>query len=188
MADNLTLGLRVQAADNQIGTIRFLGRTTFSAGEWVGVALDEPTGKNDGTVQGTRYFDCKGDKYGLFVKPTNLKVIEAPTPVRPGGASSAAGRRTSGDSGVGGVGGSGSGSSGAAGAAPKAGARKPSLAGGGSIGASAGRRVSGIYSPAPKSGAAAARLSMVFFFFFNFPSSICRICVMKWGEIKTNNG
>lgn len=40
----------------------------------------EPNGKNDGSVQGERYFDCK-PKYGVFVRPSQVQIVEAPTPV-----------------------------------------------------------------------------------------------------------
>lgn len=39
----------------------------LQAGTWVGVELDTPTGKNDGTVQDIQYFACK-PKHGIFVK------------------------------------------------------------------------------------------------------------------------
>ena len=43
------------------------------AGPWVGVALDEPTGRNDGSVAGARYFDC-GAACGVFVRPERVEV------------------------------------------------------------------------------------------------------------------
>ncbi|KAI9291819.1 hypothetical protein K502DRAFT_296070, partial [Neoconidiobolus thromboides FSU 785] len=48
-------------------TIRWLGETEFKEGEWVGVELFLPKGRNDGTVQGKRYFDCKPN-CGMFTR------------------------------------------------------------------------------------------------------------------------
>merc|ERR1711860_173574 len=49
------------------GILQFKGETKFKEGEWFGIELNTPTGKNDGTVQGIRYFECK-PKHGLFCR------------------------------------------------------------------------------------------------------------------------
>jgi len=51
---NLKIGDRVSVGGNKIGTLRYIGPTEFAKGEWAGVELDEPIGKNDGSVTGRR--------------------------------------------------------------------------------------------------------------------------------------
>ncbi|XP_066600998.1 kinesin-like protein KIF13A isoform X2 [Prorops nasuta] len=53
------------------GVIAYVGATDFAPGTWIGVELDAPTGKNDGAVNGHRYFTCRS-KCGIFVKADKL--------------------------------------------------------------------------------------------------------------------
>ncbi|KAJ3639965.1 hypothetical protein Zmor_003291 [Zophobas morio] len=56
---------------NSSGVVAYIGGTEFAAGTWIGVELDAPKGKNDGSVQGVRYFSCR-PKYGMFVRADKL--------------------------------------------------------------------------------------------------------------------
>jgi dynactin complex subunit len=54
---DLRLGDRVIVMNSQgskAGTLQFFGPTEFAAGEWCGVELDDPLGKNDGSIEGKR--------------------------------------------------------------------------------------------------------------------------------------
>ncbi|KAF0876501.1 CLIP3 protein, partial [Crocuta crocuta] len=74
----LRLGDRVLLDGQKTGTLRFCGTTEFASGQWVGVELDEPEGKNDGSVGGVRYFICP-PKQGLFASVSKIsKVVDAP--------------------------------------------------------------------------------------------------------------
>lgn len=42
---------------------------------WIGIELDEPVGKNDGSLDGKRYFTC-GPRRGVFVRPERVEVGE----------------------------------------------------------------------------------------------------------------
>ena len=68
----LTVGVHV-LVHNEIGVVRYIGPVNFSEGTWLGIELRTPHGKNDGSVQGKRYFHCKPN-HGLFVPPRNVSV------------------------------------------------------------------------------------------------------------------
>ncbi|KAM6221523.1 CAP-Gly domain-containing linker protein 4 isoform 1-T1 [Rhynchocyon petersi] len=61
----LKLGDRVVIAGQKVGTLRFCGTTEFASGQWAGIELDEPEGKNNGSVGRVQYFKC-APKYGIF--------------------------------------------------------------------------------------------------------------------------
>ncbi|TPX58768.1 hypothetical protein SpCBS45565_g07912 [Spizellomyces sp. 'palustris'] len=54
------------------GKVHYAGTTSFATGLWVGIELEAPKGKNDGSVQGTRYFTCEMG-YGVFVRPSQVR-------------------------------------------------------------------------------------------------------------------
>ena len=74
-----TAGLEVGASvlvRNQRATVRFVGETDFAEGVWVGLSLQKPSGRNDGSVQGVRYFTCQAE-HGLFVPPSHVTTATA---------------------------------------------------------------------------------------------------------------
>lgn len=66
------VGQRVIVKEH-LGVVAFVGTTFFAPDVWVGVELDEPAGKNNGTVQAKSYFQCKPN-HGLFVKPSAVSL------------------------------------------------------------------------------------------------------------------
>ncbi|XP_070805105.1 dynactin subunit 1 isoform X2 [Pituophis catenifer annectens] len=72
----LKVGSRVEViGKGHRGTVAYVGATLFATGKWVGVILDEAKGKNDGTVQGRRYFTCE-ENHGIFVRQSQIQVFE----------------------------------------------------------------------------------------------------------------
>uniref|UniRef100_A0AAR2IZK1 Kinesin family member 13Bb n=1 Tax=Pygocentrus nattereri TaxID=42514 RepID=A0AAR2IZK1_PYGNA len=67
----LKVGESVMVAGSKCGTVRYVGHTDFSGGIWVGVELDTPAGKNDGSVEGRQYFRCNPG-YGVLVRPDRV--------------------------------------------------------------------------------------------------------------------
>ena len=59
------------------GLVRVVGQDLegLPAGWFVGVEYDEPVGKNDGSINGVRHFEC-GMGYGAFVRPSFVSVGE----------------------------------------------------------------------------------------------------------------
>ncbi|OQV19293.1 putative Restin-like protein [Hypsibius exemplaris] len=73
----IKVGQRVWLSEDRTGIVRFLGKPHFKEGIWCGIELDEPSGKNDGSVEGRRYFTCTPN-HGVFAPIA--KVSKAPLP------------------------------------------------------------------------------------------------------------
>ncbi|CEI90169.1 hypothetical protein G6F70_007420 [Rhizopus microsporus] len=72
--NKIAVGDKVQI-NSLLGTVRYIGATDFKAGTWAGIELDTVgLGKNDGSVDGKRYFLCP-PKTGLFVQVGKLTKV-----------------------------------------------------------------------------------------------------------------
>ena len=62
----------------ETATVAYVGNVEFAppSKSLVGLILTGPTGKNDGMVQGVRYFDCEKD-YGLFVRSSTVQKVNS---------------------------------------------------------------------------------------------------------------
>ncbi|KAK5661513.1 hypothetical protein OQA88_11417 [Cercophora sp. LCS_1] len=73
---------RVGEDDTRRGEIKYVGdvkEIPGGTGAWVGVELDEPLGKNDGSISGTRYWGEPSEiKRGVFVRPERVEVGDYP--------------------------------------------------------------------------------------------------------------
>ena len=61
------------------GIVRYIGRTQFAKGLWTGVELESPSGKNNGSIEGVKYFTC-APRHGLFSPASKVVVIPASLP------------------------------------------------------------------------------------------------------------
>jgi len=68
---SLMVGMTVWVDGTKKGRIAYIGEVHFAKGEWAGVHLDTPRGKNNGTVGGIMYFQCEA-KRGVFSKLNRL--------------------------------------------------------------------------------------------------------------------
>ncbi|XP_061651457.1 CAP-Gly domain-containing linker protein 4-like isoform X1 [Phyllopteryx taeniolatus] len=68
------LGDRVLVVGQRTGVVHFFGKTSFAPGHWLGIALDTPSGKNDGSVGAVRYFNCP-PRHGVFAPPSRVQRI-----------------------------------------------------------------------------------------------------------------
>ena len=57
------------------GRVRFIGETEFAEGIWVGIEFEGPVGKNDGSVNGKRYFNCPLN-HGSFLRHEKLVYVD----------------------------------------------------------------------------------------------------------------
>ncbi|KAG0219888.1 Kinesin protein 1B [Mortierella sp. NVP41] len=81
--DNYEIGDRVIVESMALsGYLRFVGPTEFKSGTWAGIELDTPTGKNDGSVGGVTYFQCR-PKCGIFVLAAKIVKSELLFPSSP---------------------------------------------------------------------------------------------------------
>ena len=86
MEDHVEKGCRVSTQVNGVsreGVVRFVGSTRFANGQWVGIELPGPDGKNDGSVQDRKYFECP-PLHGVFCRLDKCTVLSrAPPPETP---------------------------------------------------------------------------------------------------------
>uniref|UniRef100_A0A2K6ANA9 Kinesin family member 13B n=1 Tax=Macaca nemestrina TaxID=9545 RepID=A0A2K6ANA9_MACNE len=67
----------VTVGAHKTGVVRYVGPADFQEGTWVGVELDLPSGKNDGSIGGKQYFRCNPG-YGLLVRPNRVRRATGP--------------------------------------------------------------------------------------------------------------
>lgn len=73
---------RVGGDDTRRGVVKYVGNVKDipnGSGAWVGVHLDEPIGKNDGSINGTRYWGEPSEmKHGVLVRPERIDIGDYP--------------------------------------------------------------------------------------------------------------
>lgn len=70
---NKQIGKKVRIGEKE-GILKFVGNVHFSKEVWCGVELTNSVGKNDGMVNGVRYFAC-ADRRGLMVPQSKVSLL-----------------------------------------------------------------------------------------------------------------
>jgi len=73
------IGERVVIFGEKRGILRFIGPTHFESGEWCGIELDLPEGKNNGAIESTEYFRCLPN-HGIFVPSYHVELFKTIQP------------------------------------------------------------------------------------------------------------
>ena len=68
---NVEPGDRCRLKTGEIGVVAFVGQVEDKPGEFVGLLLDTPIGKNDGSVNGKVYFKARPN-HGVFVRQNEI--------------------------------------------------------------------------------------------------------------------
>mmetsp|Transcript_16569 Transcript_16569/g.24893 ORF Transcript_16569/g.24893 Transcript_16569/m.24893 type:complete len:325 (+) Transcript_16569:31-1005(+) len=79
-ATQFTLNARCQIAPGaRRGSVAFVGDVPDipGGGLWIGIRLDEPLGKHNGTIKGNFYFEAP-DRHGTFVRPAHVTLGDFP--------------------------------------------------------------------------------------------------------------
>ncbi|ETN97515.1 hypothetical protein RFI_40012 [Reticulomyxa filosa] len=80
---NLEVNDIVTISQDRIGVVRYIGEAHFFWGTVVGLELQKNSkGKNNGHIDGIKYFECKPSK-GLFIKPMAIAKAEKPKQKKP---------------------------------------------------------------------------------------------------------
>ena len=70
--------MRCEAVGGRRGEVMYVGKVAgMERGFWIGIKLDEPSGDCGGFFKEKQYFECPS-KFGLFVRPADLKVGDYP--------------------------------------------------------------------------------------------------------------
>ncbi|PHH55744.1 Cell polarity protein alp11 [Ceratocystis fimbriata CBS 114723] len=76
------LRCRVGGDDDRRGCVQYVGEVpeiSGGTGPWIGVQLDEPVGKNDGSINGKRYWGAESAmKHGVFVRSERVEMGDFP--------------------------------------------------------------------------------------------------------------